>query len=126
AMTPGRRSRLNSPTAARQNVERILKARPGGTEDTVRMSPVGLLKKQITEQAIQIAKLEAKLAKQAEGLFDVKRDNADNIAAAIIGNISEYKAKAIATTDTRRHRSAHNPNMMRVPTSPRNGSTNKK
>ena len=97
AMTPGQRSRLNSPIAARQKVERILKACPGGTEDTVRVSPVGLLKKQITEQAIQIAKLEAKLAKQAEGQFDIKRDNADNIAAAIIGNISEYKAEAIAT-----------------------------
>src|SRR5256885_13876050 len=33
AMTPGERSRLNSPISARQRVEGVLKARTGGTEE---------------------------------------------------------------------------------------------
>jgi hypothetical protein len=39
-MSPGERSRLNSPISARRRVERVLKARTGGTEEKLRDSPV--------------------------------------------------------------------------------------
>ena len=45
AMTPGERSRLNSPISARQRVEQIMKARGAGNEETMKTSPVALLKK---------------------------------------------------------------------------------
>ena len=32
----------------------------------------------------------------AGSLFDIKRDNADDVAAAIVGNITELKARKIA------------------------------
>ena len=96
AMTPGQRSRLNSPISARQRVEGILQARRIGTEETVRASPVAL-KEAMVEQAREIVELRAKLAKHEDGsLFDLKRDSADHIATAITGNITEHKAKAIA------------------------------
>ena len=62
AMTPGQRSRLNSPITARQRVEAILQARRSGNEETVSASPVALLKHQIVEQAREIAN--CKLAKR--------------------------------------------------------------
>jgi hypothetical protein len=97
AMTPGQRSRLNSPITARQRVEAILQARRIGSEETVKVSPVALLKHQIVDQAREIAELQHKLAKREEGsLFDLKHDSADDIATAITGNITEHKAKAIA------------------------------
>ena len=97
AMTPGQRSRLNSPISARQRVETILKARRDGTEETVKASPVALLKEQIVEQAREIAELQPKLAKHDDGsLFDLKHDKADDIATAIVGNLSAHKAKSLA------------------------------
>jgi len=54
AMTPGQRSRLNSPITARQRVEAILQARRIGSEETVKVSPVALLKHQIVDQAREI------------------------------------------------------------------------
>jgi len=97
AMTPGQRSRLNSPITARQRVEAILQARRIGSEETVKASPVALLKHQIVEQAREIAELQHKLAKREEGsLFDLKHDSADDIASAIIGNLSAHKAKSLA------------------------------
>jgi hypothetical protein len=53
ALSPGQRSRLNSPITARQRVEAILKAGQHGpeVEETVRVSPVALLKEQIMAQA---------------------------------------------------------------------------
>lgn len=41
AMTPGERSRLNSPISARQRVERELKARAGGAEGNLHQGPYG-------------------------------------------------------------------------------------
>ena len=97
AMTPGQRSRLNSPITARQRVEAILQARRHGVEESVKASPVALLKHQIVEQAREIAELQHKLAKQADGsLFDFKHHNADDIASAIVGNLSAHKAKNLA------------------------------
>jgi hypothetical protein len=96
AMTPGQRSRLNSPIRARQRVEAILQARRSGVDEgTVGASPVALLKHQIVEQAREIAELQHKLAKREEGsLFDLKHDSADDIATAIVGTLSAHKAKA--------------------------------
>ena len=98
AMTPGQRSRLNSPIRARQRVEAILQARRSGVDEgTVGASPVALLKHQIVEQAREIAELQHKLAKREEGsLFDLKHDSADDIATAIVGTLSAHKAKALA------------------------------
>jgi hypothetical protein len=97
AMNPGERSRLNSPITARKRVEQSLKARQAGTEETVKQSPVALLKGHIVEQARKIAELEQQLAKHDDGsLFDLKRDKADDIATAIVNNVGEHKAKAIA------------------------------
>jgi hypothetical protein len=82
AMTPGQRSRLNSPIAARQRVLAVLKARAGGTEENMRMSPVSLLKQALVKKEHVIADLEERLAaaESRDGsLFDLKRDNADNI-----------------------------------------------
>jgi hypothetical protein len=98
AMTPGQRSRLNSPITARQRVETILQARRDGVdEETVRASPVALLKEQLTAREREIAELKQKLAKHDEGsLFDLKHDSVDAIALAIVGNSSAHKAKTLA------------------------------
>jgi hypothetical protein len=110
AMTPGQRSRLNSPISARQRVEQITKAREAGTEETVRSSPVALLKNRITEQARKIAELEQQLAKATDGsLFDLKRDSTDDIATAIVSNISESKAKGLAAALTARLKKQRKP-----------------
>lgn len=50
SMTPGERSRLNSPISARQRVEKELKARAGGAEGNLRSSPVTIYKQRIAEQ----------------------------------------------------------------------------
>ena len=97
-MTPGQRSRLNSPITARQRVETILQARRDGVdEETVRASPVALLKEQIVARDREIGRLKSELTKQADGsLFDLKHDSADDIALAIVGNLSAHKAKSLA------------------------------
>jgi len=60
--SPGERSRLNSPISARQRVERVLKARTGGTEEKLRDVPVAILKQQKLELARQLAHAEERLA----------------------------------------------------------------
>ncbi len=48
-------------------------------------------------QAREIMELQRKLARQADGsLFDLKHDTAADIATAVVANISDQKAKAIA------------------------------
>jgi hypothetical protein len=97
AMPPGQRSRLNSPITARQRVEAILQARRHGVEESVKTSPVALLKEAMVEQAREIVELKQKLAKHEQGsLFDLKHDSADDIASAITGNLSARKAKSLA------------------------------
>jgi hypothetical protein len=90
-MTPGQRSRLNSPITARQRVETILQARQDGVdEETVRASPVALLKEQLTAR-------DGELAKHSDGsLFDLKHDSADDIALAIVNDLSAHRAKTPA------------------------------
>jgi hypothetical protein len=75
-MTPGQRSRLNTPIAARQRVKTVLEARTRGTEKTLRQSPIAVLKGRVTEYECKIAHLEQKLAKAQDdtSLFDLKRD----------------------------------------------------
>ena len=67
AMPPGQRSRLNSPITARQRVEAILQARRHGVEESVKTSPVALLKEAMVEQAREIVELKQKLAKHEQG-----------------------------------------------------------
>jgi len=98
-MSPGERSRLNSPITARQRVEKVLIARAGGTEEKVRQSPVANLKRDKVELQRQLADMEERLAaaEARDGsLFDLKRDKPDDIAKAIVANVSEGKAKTIA------------------------------
>jgi hypothetical protein len=101
AMTPGERSRLNSPISARQRVEKVTKAREGGTEEKMSQSPLAMWKNRAAEHARKIAHLEEQLAsaeqRQEDGsLFDLKNDSADNIAMAIVGNVGRDKAANIA------------------------------
>jgi hypothetical protein len=95
-MTPGERARLNSPISARQRVEKLLKAREGGTEEKQKDSPVKLLKDKIAVLESDLAKANAKLAKRDDGsLFDLKNDSAEDIIAAVLANVSTYKADVI-------------------------------
>jgi hypothetical protein len=97
AMTPGERSRLNSPISARQRVEKILQARAKGTEEKLRESPVKALRKQIAEKDRRIAELEAKLARTEEGsLFDLRNDTADDIGRVVADSVTEHRAEEIA------------------------------
>ena len=101
AMPPGQRSRLNSPITARQRVEAILQARRHGVEESVKTSPVALLKEAMVEQAREIVELKQKLAKHEQGsLFDLKHDSADDIASAITGNLSAHKARVWPTASS--------------------------
>jgi hypothetical protein len=95
AMSPGRRSRLNSPISARKVVENALKARQDGTEEGVKLTPVTLLKQQIIDLKRENAELQHKLTKQADGsLFDWERDKVDDIAGVLAGK--PHKAKSLA------------------------------
>lgn len=98
AMTPGERSRLNSPISARQRVEKEMKARGGGGEGNLRSSPVTIYKQRIAEQDRKIAELEARANNTDGSLFDLRRDSAEDIVSVITdpSTISEAKAKKIA------------------------------
>jgi hypothetical protein len=96
AMTPGERARLNSPGAARQRVEAVLKARKSGTEETLRGSPVTKLREQLVEKDREIAHLKAQLAKADAGsLFDLKHDSAEDIGRVLLEHLSETKFEAV-------------------------------
>jgi len=94
SMTPGERSRLNSPISARQRVEKMLKARKSGTEDKQKDSPVTLLKRKVAELERELADFQRR--RDDGSLFDLKADKVEDIADAIAGNISEGKAAALA------------------------------
>lgn len=100
AMSPGERSRLNSPISARQRIEKILKARAGDTEERLRVSPVAIYKQQVNEQNREIAHLRERLAaaENDTSLFDLRRDSAEQIVRVLTDPsvISAHKAKAIA------------------------------
>lgn len=111
-MTPGERSRLNSPISAKQRVLAVLKARQGGTEETLKTSPVAVLKAKLVEQTRQIAHLEEQLAaaENRDGsLFDLKRDTADAIGQVIATTVTESKAKNIAKAITEKLRNKQQP-----------------
>jgi hypothetical protein len=109
-MTPGARSRLNSPISARQRVEKVIKARKEGTEDKVKTSPVAMLKEQLLEKDREIARLKHDLAKHdVSSLFDLKHDTAKDIALVIVGNVGELKAKDIAKRITEQFKQRQKP-----------------
>jgi len=98
-MKIGDRARLNSPITARQRVEKLLKARATGTEESVRQSPMSNLKRQVAEKDREIAQLRDKLAKAEArdgSRFDLNRDSAEDIGRVIVGSIGESKARKIA------------------------------
>jgi len=96
-MSPGERSRLNSPISARQRVEKVLAAREAGTEENKR-SKNATLKQQLAEKDREIAQLKKQVAaaEEAYSPFDLKRDSADDIVNAMIGNITVHKAQEIS------------------------------
>jgi hypothetical protein len=90
SMTPGERSRLNTPIAARQRVTAELKARAGGGEAKQKHSPITIYKQQLAEAARKIAHLEEQLAaSEAGSLFDIKRDSAEDIGQVMAAHMSE-------------------------------------
>jgi hypothetical protein len=92
AMTPGMRSRLNTPKAARDRVIAVLNARQGGTEEKLKHSPVTIYKQQLAEAARKIAHLEERLAAaEAGSLFDIKRDSAEDIGSVMAAHMSESR-----------------------------------
>jgi len=97
-MTVGERARLNSPISARQRVEKVLKARAGGTEEKLKTSPVAKLKKMNMDLVLKVADLEKQLAaaETRDGsLFDLKRDTPEHIAHTICGTIGKRRWQTI-------------------------------
>ena len=86
ALSPGQRSRLNTPIAARQRIKTVLDAREHGTEEKVKEAPLTLAKQQLVEQNRKIARLEEQLAaaQNDASLFDLRRDSADHIIGTAI------------------------------------------
>jgi hypothetical protein len=100
-LTPGERSRLNSPISARQRVEKVLKARDVGAEETMKTSPLAVAKKMIADRDREISILqehinELEADREQGSLFDLRRDNATDIATVIAGTVTQGKAKKIA------------------------------
>ena len=98
-MSPGERSRLNSPISARQRVEKVLIARAGGTEAKLRASPVANLKRDKAELERKLADAEERLAaaEARDGsLFDLKRDKIEDIVQTVVATVTESRAKTIA------------------------------
>jgi hypothetical protein len=97
-MTPGQRARLNSPISARENVTKELNARKNSDSNVKPRDRRDTQKDQITELKREIAELQHKLTKATDGsLFDLKKDNADDIATVIVNSVGAHKAKAIAS-----------------------------
>jgi hypothetical protein len=99
-MSPGERSRLNSPITARQRVEKVLKARQGGTEDKLKVSPVAVLKAKLLKLTHE---------NDDSSLFDLKRDSGDDIGRVIADTISESKFKTIVKAATARFKAKQSP-----------------
>jgi hypothetical protein len=107
AMKPAERARLNSPITARQHVEKVLKARAGGSEEKIRYSPVAKYKQTIVEHERTIKELQSKLAtaQHRDGsLFDLKRDNAEDIGRVMADNVTEQKFRNIVEAATKRYK----------------------
>jgi hypothetical protein len=99
AMTPGQRSRLNSPISARKRIEAELKARrapDAEPEEARRTAPLALMKARNAELERKLAHVEEQLASAETGsLFDLKHDTAAAIGQVVVNTVSEHKAKAI-------------------------------
>jgi hypothetical protein len=105
AMTPGERSRLNSPISARQRVEKMIKARASGSETKQKDSPIARAHRKIAELERELADTKAKLARVQDGsLFDLRHDNADDIGRVTADTISEGKFDRLAAAAKARYR----------------------
>jgi hypothetical protein len=96
-MTPGERSRLNSPISARKLVERLVRERDFGIEDKDKPATKSR-KDQLAEKDKEIATLKERLARVQDGgsLFDLKRDTIETIAATIVEHLQPTRSKSIA------------------------------
>lgn len=102
AMSPGQRSRLNTPKAASDLVRRVLKQRDedqaakAGVEIEKRLSPVEVRDTIIRNLNEENAALKAKLVRDSGGsLLDLKEDSAKVIGGTIVAHVSEFKASEI-------------------------------
>ena len=95
-MTVSERARLNSPSAARQRVAKILKAREAKVSDM--HAPANTLRGKLRAAQHTIADLEERLA-AAEGrdgsLFDLQKDTGKVIGRVIAENVGESKWREI-------------------------------
>jgi hypothetical protein len=107
AMTPGARARLNSPIAARQQVEKVFKERKHATNGEAPPHRA-TTKEKLAESDRKIAQLKAKIAELTGGTlfaeFDLKQSTAAEIGTAIAGNISEGKFDAVVKAAKERYK----------------------
>lgn len=98
--TPSERAKVNHPTSMAQRLREFLHRAPVDPPAKRNVSPMALLKdkneqlmRSNLDQAERIAALEAR---EGDGsLFDLARDDPADIARAIVGNVSQHKARAI-------------------------------
>ena len=82
-----------------KRAERSIYGKRLGTSDDPRHCPRARPRRRlrkVAEQEREIAMLRERLAKSDGSLFDLKKDNAQDIVAAIANNVLDNKAEAIA------------------------------
>jgi hypothetical protein len=95
------RTRETIERAARQVAETQKRRQPKPADDE-RVSPMEKLKRQYALLERKHEELKAKHETSEGSLFDLKRDTPDNIAAAIIANVTEHKAREIVAAMNKR------------------------
>jgi hypothetical protein len=87
-LSPGERSRINSPISMRQRIEKVLYADKDGKKEKT-ASPIAILKNQLAEAGRKIAHLEERLAaaEHVHEAFSLEKDSAEQIADVLIGNV---------------------------------------
>lgn len=110
-MTPGQRSRLNSPISARKRIEASINAREitkareangnhaDAPESEIKLSPMAKLKNELADLRREKANLEREynaLKKNDGSLFDLKRDKIADIVGIMTTAISPRRAEDIA------------------------------
>jgi hypothetical protein len=85
-------------TAEAKKIAKAITAPESGTTKARAGTDGGAIPKRSMQHQADIDRLTAKIRdlEHAGSLFDIKRDNADDVAAAIVGNITELKARKIA------------------------------
>jgi hypothetical protein len=95
-MTPGQRSRLNSPISAKQRVLQALKQRTG-KDGKAKQARVNIdYTEQLAAKDSEIASLRERLAKSGESRFDLALDTTDDIAAVFVHSWTPYRVNQLA------------------------------